>query len=164
MRMSGSASRWREGETKGERFDPAMFSLHSVCMRRALLIAAACFSIVLVVFLSTIVVHSFLPSQPIGEIRYIDLISVVLTALSIMITVLGLFVAALGVIGWTTFESKLRDNSFSYFTSELSKDGNLRKEFEQLLTELSLQGVKPEGVQVTDGAEVTPNEERRYDD
>ena len=93
---------------------------------------------ILLVVVVTLVIRSYAPQQPVGEIRYIDLISIVLTALSIMITILALFIAVLGAIGWATFESKLRDNSLTYLTAELSKDGKLRKEFEAILTEMSL--------------------------
>lgn len=113
-------------------------------MRRALWMLAYCFVTTALVIGLTVFLSRFAPNQAIGEIRYVDLISIVLTALSIMITILGLFGAALGVIGWATFESKLRDNSFSYLTAELSKDGKLRKEFETILTEISLRGVRPE--------------------
>lgn len=100
---------------------------------------------VILVIATTVVVHSIVPLKPTIEIRYVDLISITLTALAIMITVLGLFVASLGVIGWATFEAKLRDNSLNYLAAELSKDGKLRKEFETILTEMSLQGVRPNG-------------------
>ncbi|QYE33980.1 hypothetical protein KZX46_14270 [Polymorphobacter sp. PAMC 29334] len=133
-------------------------------MKRAFLIAAALITIVAVVFVSTLVIHSIVPNQPLGEIRYIDLISVVLTALSIMITVLGLFIAVLGVIGWATFESKLRDSSISYFTAQLAKDGPLRKEIEQLLVDVSLRGVDGTSEQSKNAAVVAAPDETIYDD
>lgn len=98
--------------------------------------AIASFALLTIVLSQLMVVHA----PP--KIEYFDLLMVVLTVLSIMITVLGLGLAVLGVIGWATFESKLRDHSFSYFASELGKDGKLRREFEALIVETSLRGVE----------------------
>jgi hypothetical protein len=76
-----------------------------------------------------------------AEIKYTDVVVIVLTALSLMVTILGIGLAVMAVIGWATFESKLRDSSFSYFAEQLGKDGPLRRELESLLVEISLQGV-----------------------
>jgi hypothetical protein len=76
------------------------------------------------------------------EIKYTDVVVIVLTALSLMVTILGVGLAVMAVIGWATFESKLRDSSFSYFAEQLGKDGPLRRELESLLIEISLKGVE----------------------
>jgi|tagenome__1003787_1003787.scaffolds.fasta_scaffold19800887_2 hypothetical protein len=96
---------------------------------------------------TTLAVHLF--QRPLFhegyQVSYPDFLVIVLTALAVMITVLAIFLAALGVIGWATFEAKLRDTSVDYFTSQLGKDGPLRRELEGLLVEISLTGVaKPE--------------------
>ncbi|MGL3822587.1 hypothetical protein [Sphingopyxis sp. R3-92] len=95
-----------------------------------------------------------------ADMSYADFLSITLTALGLMITVLGIFVAAVGVIGWSTLESKLRSHSLDFFTKQLEKDGELRKEFEQLIL-----GVAYEGVQKVnrDGA-TSPDEEGKYAD
>jgi magnesium-transporting ATPase (P-type) len=113
-------------------------------VKQAITIIAAGFLAAVFIILGAVFLKHFAIDQNIGEIRYVDLISIILTALSIMITIFGLFLAVLGVIGWATFESKLRANSLSYLTAELSKEGKLRKEFEAILTEISLRGVRPE--------------------
>jgi hypothetical protein len=93
------------------------------------------------------------------QVSYADFLVIVLTALAVMITVLAIFLAALGVIGWATFEAKLRDTSVDYFTSQLGKDGPLRRELEGLLVEISLTGVgKPEAPPATE-APVQPADE-----
>lgn len=76
------------------------------------------------------------------DIKYTDVVVIVLTALSLMVTILGVGLAVMAVVGWATFESKLRDSSFSYFAEQLGKDGPLRRELESLLVEISLKGVE----------------------
>jgi hypothetical protein len=133
-------------------------------MKRGLQILGSVVGIIILVIATTLLIHTLFPLRPTKGIEYVDLITIVLSALSIMITILGLFVAALALIGWTTFENKLRDNSLSYLTSELSKEGKLRKEFETILTDLSLQGVRAEEAQQL--PESTPEDagERPYND
>jgi hypothetical protein len=95
-----------------------------------------------VLLLLTVVLGQLMVAHAPPKIEYFDLLMVVLTMLSIMITVLGLGLAVLGVIGWATFEAKLRDHSFSYFATELGKEGKLRRELEALIVETSLKGVE----------------------
>ena len=85
--------------------------------------------------------HLFVNTAP-KDISYADLVVIVLTALAVMLAILGLGLAALTIVGWATFEAKLRDNSFSYFAEQLGKDGPLRRELETLLVEISLQGIQ----------------------
>ncbi len=94
------------------------------------------------------------------NIKYIDLIAVVLSALSVMITVLGIFLAALAIIGWATFETKLRDSSLNYFTSQLGEGGALRKELEALLVDISLKGVQGQ----SGNADAEAGPEKPYND
>ncbi len=83
----------------------------------------------------------FVSTAP-NTIDYVDVVTIILAALSVMLTVLGLGFAVLAVVGWATFESKLRDNSFRYFADQLGTDGPLRRELESLLVQISLQGVE----------------------
>lgn len=93
--------------------------------------------------LTTLIYHKLLVGKPsLENIRYQDFVSLSLTALGLMLTVLGFFVAAASIIGWTTIESKLREHSIQYFTKQLSKDGELRAEFEKLITEIAYEGIK----------------------
>jgi hypothetical protein len=133
-------------------------------MKRALIMLGFCFLTVVLTVMTMLFIQNLAPVQSIGEVSYVDLISIVLTALSIMITILGLFVAVLGVIGWTTFEGKLRDHSFTYLTAELSKDGKLRKEFEAILTEMSLRGVRPNDHSTVKDDTDAAGSERPYND
>lgn len=94
------------------------------------------------------------------NMSYADFLSITLTALGLMITVLGIFVAAVGVIGWSTLENKLRSHSVDYFTKQLEKDGDLRKEIEQLILGVSYAGV--EKVKEEEG--IGEREEGRYSD
>lgn len=103
-----------------------------------------------------LIVFSLAASRLLAEsappvIRYTDVVVIVLTALSLMITMLGIGLAVMGVIGWATFESKLRDSSLTYFAEQLGKDGPLRRELESLLIEISLQGVEKAPSQSDDG-------------
>jgi hypothetical protein len=86
-----------------------------------------------------------------AEIKYTDVVVIVLTALSLMITILGIGLAVMGVIGWATFESKLRDSSLTYFAEQLGKDGPLRRELESLLIEISLKGIDKAPPQTDEG-------------
>lgn len=97
---------------------------------------------VAILLLFGIVLSQLMVAHAPPKIAYFDLLMVILTVLSVMITGLGLGLAVLGVIGWATFEAKLRDHSFSYFAAELGKDGKLRREFEALIIETSLKGVE----------------------
>jgi len=122
---------------------------------------------VIVASAATTAVFHLLPVEAVvatNEMSYSDFLSVTLTALGLMLTVLGFFLAALGVVGWTTFESKLRDSSFSYLTTELSKDGKLRQEFEAILTELSLQGIRASDQEGESIPSSGSSSETRYDD
>lgn len=86
-------------------------------------------------------VRLFAASAP-KSIDYVDVVTIILASLSVLLTVLGLGFAVLAVIGWATFESKLRDNSFRYFAEQLGRDGPLRRELESLLVQISLEGVE----------------------
>ena len=90
------------------------------------------------------------------DIKYTDFLSITLTALSLMITVLGLFLAAAGVIGWTTLESRLKAHSVEYFSKQLDKDSQLRKELEQLIVKVASSGIE--------GLGRKPEDERPYSD
>lgn len=81
-------------------------------------------------------------STPSLDLSYVDFLSITLTALSLMITVLGFFIAAASVIGWNTIENKLRDHSVSYFRDQLKKDGQLRNEFEDLISAMAYEGIE----------------------
>lgn len=90
------------------------------------------------------------------NIDYQDFVSISLTALGLMLTILGFFVAAASVIGWTTIENKLRDHSVTYFTEQLSKNGKLRGEFEEMIAAIAYEGVenfKAQSEQKDDGEE-----------
>ena len=82
------------------------------------------------------------PQVGADDISYADFLAITLTALALMITILGFFVATAGVIGWTTLENKLKDHSTSYFKDQLSKDGDLRAELEDLFAEIAYEGVE----------------------
>ena len=82
------------------------------------------------------------PKVGAADLSYADFLAITLTALALMITVLGFFVAAAGVVGWTTLESKLRDHSVTYFKDQLSKDGELRAELEELFADIAYEGVE----------------------
>lgn len=94
--------------------------------------------------LVTILFHTGVVSRVSGsnDLSYSDFLSITLTALSLMITVLGIFVAAASFIGWTTIENKLRDHSVTYFQDQLSKDGKLREEFEQIISHIAYEGIE----------------------
>lgn len=77
-----------------------------------------------------------------ADVSYADFLAITLTALALMITILGFFVATAGVIGWTTLENKLKDHSTSYFKDQLSKDGELRAELEELFADIAYGGVE----------------------
>lgn len=109
--------------------------------RRIIISLAALAAVVALTIVTTIALHG-VRGTVIPDVKYIDLIAVVLSALSVMITVLGIFLAALAIIGWATFETKLRDSSLNYFTSQLGEGGALRKELEALLVDISLKGVQ----------------------
>lgn len=86
---------------------------------------------------------SFAPgATPSMDLKYVDFLSITLTALALMITVLGFFVAAASVIGWTTIENKLRDHSVNYFKDQLKKDGKLRTELEELIESIAYEGIE----------------------
>lgn len=123
-------------------------------MRKILLIVFAVICIIAVTVITTVALHGTGSSNPLGDIRYVDLIAIVLTALAVMLTALGIFLAALAVIGWATFEAKLKASSLDYFSSQLGKDGPLRRELETLLEEMSLSGVEKDKP-----AEPTPPDE-----
>ena len=88
--------------------------------------------------------HLGIAPPPVGaaDLSYADFLAITLTALALMITILGFFVATAGVIGWTTLENKLRDHSTSYFKDQLSKDGELRAELEELFADIAYEGVE----------------------
>ena len=96
-------------------------------------------------------------TSPVTEdIKYTDFLSITLTALSLMITVLGLFLAAAGVIGWATLESRLKAHSIEYFSKQLDKDSELRKDLEKMFVDIASTGIE--------GLREAPEEERPYAD
>lgn len=127
--------------------------------RRIIISLVALAAIVTLTTATTMALHS-VRGTVVPNIKYIDLIAVVLSALSVMITVLGIFLAALAIIGWATFETKLRDSSLNYFTSQLGEGGALRKELEALLVDISLKGVQGQ----SGNADAEAGPEKPYND
>lgn len=117
------------------------------------------FLVVIGLIIFSLTASSLLAEAAPAEIKYTDVVVIVLTALSLMITILGIGLAVMGVIGWATFESKLRDSSLSYFAEQLGKDGPLRRELESLLIEISLKGVEKAPPQASES-----NQEGEYVD
>lgn len=89
-----------------------------------------------------IVQYSAQLPPPDKDMTYSDFISVILTALGVMLTALTIFLGVLAVVGWTSIESKLRDHSISYFKDQLSSEGPLRAELEELFTEIAYEGIE----------------------
>ncbi len=117
--------------------------------------------------LVTTLYHTALKSgaTPSLDLSYVAFLSITLTALGLMITILGFFVAAAGVIGWTTLETKLRDHSMTYFKNQLSKDGELRTELEELFADIAYEGVEKYRNEGKNGeADANPEEDRDYHD
>ena len=114
----------------------------------------------------TLLLHAVGVVQPVGttELSYADFVSIMLTALGLMITVLGFFVAAAGVIGWTTLENKLKDHSVTYFKEQLSKNGKLREEMEQLIVSIAHEGIGQYKSKNSIDDKSNPVEEEQYAD
>ncbi len=89
-----------------------------------------------------IVQHAAHLPSPDNQMTYADFITIILTALGVMLTALTIFLGVLAVVGWTSIESKLRDHSMSYFKDELSSNGSLRAELEELFTEIAYEGIE----------------------
>ena len=113
-------------------------------IRRVAKIVGLCLLAVISAAVTTVVVHLYTTggSQARADISYADFLSITLTALSILLTVVGLFLAALAVVGWTSFETKLKDHSAEYFSAQLGKNGPIRRELEDLITEIAFKGVE----------------------
>jgi hypothetical protein len=67
-----------------------------------------------------------------------------------MLSALAIFIAILAIFGWRTFEDRLKTHSIDYFKEELSKNGKLRSEFEELIVKIANSGIesykKQEGI------------------
>ena len=113
----------------------------------------------------TMVYHSSLApgATPSLDLKYVDFVSITLTALSLMITVLGFFIAAASVIGWTTIETKLRDHSVSYFKDQLKKDGPLRTELEIIIAAVAYEGVESLKSNLSNESHVASSPEDLFD-
>jgi hypothetical protein len=99
------------------------------------------------------------------DIKYSDLIAVILSALGVILAVLAIFIAILAVFGWRTFEQRLKDHSINYFKEELGREGKLRSEFEDLIVAIGHEGIekfkRQEGIPPDDPHS---QQEERYDD
>lgn len=59
-----------------------------------------------------------------ADLKYTDLIAIILTALSVIITILAIFLGVAGVIGWRSISSGAK-NSVEEFLKTESKDGGV---------------------------------------
>lgn len=130
-------------------------------MKRLIKLAGFCLIAAIFGALSSVLLHVInVANDRTVDMSYTDFLSITLTALGLMITVLGIFIAAVGVIGWSTLENKLRSHSVDYFTKQLAKDGELRKDFENLILSVSYAGVE----EVKDSVQNKNDEEGKYSD
>ncbi len=101
---------------------------------------------------------------PGSDMTYADFIGIMLTALGVMLTALTIFLGVLAVLGWTTFENKLKDHSTNYIQGELSSNGKLRYDLEKLITDIAYRGVENFKAQQGLNPEVDAGSESEYND
>jgi len=65
---------------------------------------------------------SGLQIAPDDEVSSAEFISIILTALGVILAALALFLGGLAVIGWTTFEERLKHNSDEFLKKRFSPE------------------------------------------
>ncbi|MBB4641959.1 hypothetical protein [Rhizorhapis suberifaciens] len=65
---------------------------------------------------------SNLELTPKGDISAADFISIILTALGVILAALAIFLGGLAIIGWATFEEKLKQNSEEFLKKRFSPE------------------------------------------
>lgn len=65
---------------------------------------------------------SSLRLRPNSDISSADFISIILTALGVILAALAIFIGGIAVIGWATFEEKLRQNSDDFLKRRFSPE------------------------------------------
>lgn len=65
---------------------------------------------------------SSLSLMPDKDVSHADFISIILTALGVILAALALVLGGLAVVGWATFEEKLRQNSDEFLRKRFSAD------------------------------------------
>lgn len=71
--------------------------------------------------------------KPNPDISAADFISIILTALGVILAALALFIGGLAIVGWATFEEKLRQNSDDFLRKRFSPDD---QRYVDLITEI----------------------------
>jgi amino acid transporter len=89
-----------------------------------------------------------------AEIGGVELVTVVLTALSVMLVVLTIFLAALGFIGLSTLNERLREHSKNYFNEELREGQPAFEMLKEAVRNVMYKGIDP----------ILPHEEDLGDD
>jgi amino acid transporter len=78
-----------------------------------------------------------------SEIGGVELVTVVLTALSVMLVILTIFLAALGFIGLSTLNERLREHSKNYFNEELKEGRPAFGMLKEAVRDVMYKGIDP---------------------
>lgn len=89
-----------------------------------------------------------------ASIGGVELVTVVLTALSVMLVILTIFLAALGFVGLSTLNERLREHSKNYFYEELKEGQPAFEMLKEAVRNVMYKGIDP----------ILPQEEELGDD
>jgi hypothetical protein len=76
------------------------------------------------------------------NLKYEDLVSIILTALGVMLACVSLMLGALAVIGWSTFQEGVKRRVTDEITIRFGKDGDLRPFLSDELAKIALEQEK----------------------
>ena len=81
------------------------------------------------------------------DISRADYLSIILSALAVMLTAITIFLGALAIMGWATFEARVKQSSESFLERRFSEDDprytQLVEELKEQVTRQSLKGGRP---------------------
>jgi hypothetical protein len=100
-------------------------------------------------FLWVVLVHgSGLTLHPNDQITRADFLAIILSALGVMLMAITIFLGALAVIGWATFETRVKQASEAFLEKRFSEDDSryatLVNDLKEDVTRRILKGGRPE--------------------
>lgn len=93
-----------------------------------------------------------------AKIGAVELVTIVLAALSIMLVILTIFLTVLAFVGLTTINKRLEDHSKNYFDENLKKGKPAFAMVQELVRDVLYQGVDP--IEVDDSGDQSEDGDR----
>lgn len=77
------------------------------------------------------------------SLSYVDLVSILMTAVSIILAGLGFVIAILGIIGWNSIGAKVSESAKEFLKDSVKEGGELHRLVKEEAKEIIYAGIQP---------------------